>query len=94
LEQANRTLAAKALNAAAGKIDKASFYQLIYGAAIMTDKARLLAGEPTEIHATLDLNTVVALDKLAGMLAQSLIDDPNTIDITPTQDGSGNQGGK
>jgi hypothetical protein len=94
LEQANRTLAAKALNAAEGKIDKASFYQLVYGAAIMTDKARLLAGEPTEIHATLDLNTVVALDKLAGMLAQSLIDDPNTIDITPTQDGSGNQGGK
>jgi hypothetical protein len=33
-------------------------------------------------------------DKVAGMLAQSLIDDPNTIDITPTQDGSGNQGGK
>jgi len=94
LEQANRTLAAKALNAAEGKIDKASFYQLVYGAAIMTDKARLLPGEPTEIHATLDLNTVVALDKLAGMLAQSLIDDPNTIDITPTQDGSGNQGGK
>jgi hypothetical protein len=94
LEQANRTLAAKALNATEGKLDKASFYQLVYGAAIMTDKARLLAGEPTEIHATLDLNTVVALDKLAGMLAQSLIDDPNTIDITPTQDGSGNQGGK
>ena len=47
------------------KIDKASFYQLVYGAAIMTDKARLLAGEPTEIHATLDLNTVVALDRLS-----------------------------
>ncbi len=92
LEQANRTLAAKALNAAEGKIDKASFYQLVYGAAIMTDKARLLAGEPTEIHANLNLTAVTTLDKLAALLGQSLIDDGKTIDVTPAQDGSGNQG--
>jgi len=35
LEQTNRTLAAKALNAAKDKIDKASFYQLVFGAANM-----------------------------------------------------------
>jgi hypothetical protein len=50
----------------------------------MTDKARLLAGEPTEIHATLNINTIVAMDKLAGMLSQRLVDE-QTIDITPTQ---------
>jgi hypothetical protein len=85
LEQANRTLAAKALNAAEGKIDKASFYQLVYGAAIMTDKARLLAGEPTEIHANLNLTAVTSLDKLAAMFSQRLVEEQKTIDITPSQ---------
>jgi hypothetical protein len=46
LEQANRTLAKKSLEMAEGKMDKASYSQLVFGAA-MTDKARLLAGEPT-----------------------------------------------
>ena len=50
----------------------------------MTDKARLLAAEPTEIHANLNIQAVASLDKLAAMLAQSLIDRQNTIDITPT----------
>jgi hypothetical protein len=84
LEQANRTLAAKALNAAEDKIDKASFYQLVFGAAIMMDKDRLLAGEPTDIHANLNIHAVTILDKLAAMLGQSLIGDQKTIDITPT----------
>jgi len=73
-------------------MDSASYAQLVCGAAIMTDKARLLAGEPTEIHANLNLHAVAMLDKLASMLGQSLIDEQKTIDITPTQDGSGNQG--
>ena len=84
LEQANRTLAKKSLEMAEGKMDKASYSQLVFGAAIMTDKASLLAGEPTEIHATLNLNTVMAMDKLAGMLSQRLVDE-QTIDITPSQ---------
>ena len=84
LEQANRTLAKKSLEMAEGKMDKASYSQLVFDAAIMTDKARLLAGEPTEIHATLNINTIVAMDKLAGMLSQRLVDE-QTIDITPTQ---------
>jgi predicted transcriptional regulator len=84
LEQANRTLAKKSLEMAEGKMDKASYSQLVFGAAIMTDKARLLAGEPTEIHANLNYHAVASLDKLAALLGQSLVDDPNTIDITPT----------
>jgi hypothetical protein len=84
LEQANRTLARKSLEKAEGKMDNASYAQLVFGAAIMTDKARLLAGEPTEIHATLNLTAVTTLDKLAAMLGQSLIDRSDTIDITPT----------
>ena len=48
LEQVNRTMAAEALIKAYGKMDQASFYQLVYGAAIMTDKARLMAGESTQ----------------------------------------------
>jgi hypothetical protein len=72
LKQANRTLAAKALDAAEGKIDGASFYQLVYGAAIMTDKARLLAGESTqniEVHTKLQVD---GLDKLAELLSKSI----------------------
>jgi hypothetical protein len=51
----------------------------------MTDKARLLAGEPTEIHANLNLTAVTTLDKLAAMFSQRLVDEQETIDITPTQ---------
>jgi hypothetical protein len=50
------------------QIDKASFYQLVFGAAIMMDKVRLLAGEPTEIHASLNIHAVTTLDKLAAIL--------------------------
>jgi hypothetical protein len=84
LEQANRTLAKKSLEKAEGKMDNASYAQLVFGAAIMTDKARLLAGEPTEIHVNLNRTAVTSLDKLAAMLSHSLIDE-NTIDITPTR---------
>jgi len=51
----------------------------------MMDKARLLAGEPTEIHANLNLTAVTTLDKLAAMFSQRLVDEQETIDITPTQ---------
>jgi transposase len=50
LEQVNRTMAAEALKKACGKMDQASFYQLVYGAAIMTDQARLLAGGINSEH--------------------------------------------
>jgi hypothetical protein len=84
LEQANRTLAKKSLEKAEGKMDNASYAQLVFGAAIMTDKARLLAGEPTEIHASVNIHAVAGLDKLAAMLGHALVDEEKTIDITPT----------
>jgi predicted transcriptional regulator len=48
LEQVYRTMAAEALKKAYGKMNKASYYQLICSAGIMTDKSRLLAGESTQ----------------------------------------------
>ena len=90
LEQVNRTMAAEALIKAYGKMDQASFYQLVYGAAIMTDKARLLAGESTqnvEVHTYAE---VQALDKLCEFLGRRLIEDKQTdsekpaIDVTPS----------
>jgi hypothetical protein len=74
LEQANRTLAKKSLEMAEGKMNKASYAQLVFGAAIMTDKARLLAGEPTQIVETINVKVVAGLDKLAAMLSQSLVE--------------------
>ena len=50
----------------------------------MTDKARLLAGEPTEIHANLNLTAVTTLDKLAAMFSARLVEEQQSIDITPT----------
>jgi 5'-3' exonuclease len=86
LEQANRTLAKKSLEMAEQKIDKASYSQLVFGAAIMTDKARLLAGEPTQINATVNIHTVEKMDKLRAMLNQALLPEQNSIDVTPCQD--------
>jgi hypothetical protein len=86
LEQANRTLAKKSLEMAESKMDRASYSQLVFGAAIMTDKARLLAGEPTEIHASVNYHAIFNLDKLAAMLSQALIEKHNAIDVTPSGD--------
>ena len=83
LEQVNRTMAAEALIKAYGKMDQASFYQLVFGAAIMTDKARLLAGETTqniEVHPKAEIQ---GLDKLCDMLSQSLLHpDKSAINVT------------
>jgi hypothetical protein len=83
LEQANRTLAKKSLEMAETKMEKASYSQLVFGAAIMTDKARLLAGEPTQITASVNIHTVATLDKLAAILAQALIESK---DVTPSNE--------
>ena len=74
LEQANRSLAARALETAEGKIDQASFSQLTFAAAIMTDKARLLSGESTQnisFHTELEVR---GLDQLAEALSQALLE--------------------
>src|SRR5688572_31551287 len=68
LEQAARTLAAKAFTHAEATLDKASFYQAVVGGSILIDKARLLAGEATsnvEVHNKIDIS---GLDKLAAAL--------------------------
>jgi hypothetical protein len=73
LEQAARTLAAKAFTHAEATLDKASFYQAVVGGSILIDKARLLAGEATqniEVHTKHDVS---GLDKLASALGQALI---------------------
>ena len=84
LEQVNRTMAAEALVKAYGKMKHASFYQLVVGASIMTDKARLLAGESTqniEVHTKLE---IAGLDKLSDMLSQRLLStEKPAIDVTP-----------
>jgi hypothetical protein len=78
LEQAARSMAAKAMERAEGKIDEAGFYHLTLGAGIMIDKARLLAGESTE-NIALQINdrrAVESLEALAAALSQSLITRP------------------
>ena len=85
LEQANRTLAKKSLEMAETKIDRASYSQLVFGAAIMTDKARLLAGESTQNIAHSVQIDAASIDGLCSMLGQSLIE-RRTIDVTPREE--------
>jgi hypothetical protein len=73
LEQVYRTMAAKALEEASGKMSKASYYQLVCSAGIMTDKSRLLAGESTQNVSLHTTQEIAGLDKLCEMLNQSLI---------------------
>lgn len=72
LEALARKMAADSWVKAAEKIDKASYYQLVMGGAIMLDKARLLAGESTENVAHLHRHEVAGLDDLAVKLADVL----------------------
>jgi hypothetical protein len=85
LEAASRIVAARALIQVEKKIENASAYQAagIYG--LLRTHERLDAGEPTQIAAFVGTQAVATLDKLAAMLAQSLIDRQETIDITPSQ---------
>jgi hypothetical protein len=73
LEQAARTLAAKAFSHAESVMEKASFYQAVVGGSILIDKARLLAGEATQNIAIHAKHEVEGLDALAGILGQTLL---------------------
>jgi len=73
LEQAARSIAAKAMAKAEGKIDEAGFYHLTLGAGIMIDKARLLAGESTENIAIQSRNDIIGLEALATALSEVLL---------------------
>jgi hypothetical protein len=77
---------------ASQNLHKASYSQAIVGSAILIDKTRLLAGEPTEITASIELHAVGSLDKLANLLSQSLVGEGSMgapmgapVDITPTK---------
>src|ERR1043166_1853490 len=85
LQHAMTELTKDALSQASKSIDKASFLQAVTGAGILIDKTRLLAGEPTSISASLTVQAVASLDKLAALLGQSLVDDSKTIDVLPDQ---------
>jgi hypothetical protein len=81
LEAASRVVAAKALVQVEKKIESASAYQAagIYG--LLRTHERLDAGEPTQITAAVNIHAITAMDKLAAMLAQSLLDDDKSIDV-------------
>lgn len=93
LEQTYRTMAAESLITAWNKMDEASFAQLIFASGIMTDKARLLAGESTQnisVHETVEL---AGIDELCGKLSQALLTKaPESKIDNGGDEGSGNQG--
>lgn len=77
-------MAAKALVQVEKKIENASAYQAAGIYSLLRTHERLDAGEPTSITASINIQAVTSLDKLAAMLGQSLVDEEKTIDITPT----------
>ena len=68
------------------KLEKASYYQLIVGSSIATEKANLLAGLPTEITASVNVHIEAKVDGLVEALGQALLlkqAEPPAIDVTP-----------
>jgi predicted transcriptional regulator len=93
LEQVYRTMTAEALKKAYGKMSKASYYQLVCSAGIMTDKYRLLAGESTQNIEVHNKHEIEGLDKLSELLSQRLLStEKPAIDVTPVpQDSTPNK---
>src|SRR5262245_25651473 len=83
-EQAARSLASKSFIHAETQLPKASYYQAVIGGSVLLDKARLLAGEPTEIHATLDVPELARVKALAASLAKYVVEQSQAIEVTPT----------
>ena len=81
LEAGYRASAAKFLDRSLeeAKLEKASTYQLVIASSIALDKSQLLAGEPTEITASINLHAIQGLDRLAAMLSQSLLPQPDDV---------------
>ena len=61
------------------KLEKASTYQLVIASSIALDKSQLLAGEPTEITATVNLHAIEGLDRLATLLSRTLLPTSNNV---------------
>ena len=90
LEASYRTSAAKFLERSMeeAKLEKASTYQLVIASSIALDKSQLLAGEPTEITASVNIHAIQGLDRLASILSQALMPASNdvpheTIEVEP-----------
>ena len=88
LEASYRTIAASSLMHAMTpeKIAKASYYQLIVGSSIATDKAQLLAGLPTEISMSNQVTEFRAIDQLAEALARSLVSKKDDVIEIPKEE--------
>jgi len=69
------------------KLAKASYYQLMVGSSIATEKANLLAGDPTSIIETQSTAGAATLDDLIGALSEIAqarqAQKAQEIDITP-----------
>ena len=55
------------------KLEKASYYQLMVGSSIATEKANLLAGLPTEIVASVNVQVEGKIDDLVAVLGAALL---------------------
>ena len=85
MQAASTKLAQKALQQVEDKLDKASASQAAIIYAIMRDKERLDAGEPTEIAVTYTRHEVSGLDALAQALSTALMQKQAEIDVTPSE---------
>lgn len=81
-EHAMTQLTKKLLVRAEAGIENCSTYQAVGSAGLLFDKIRLLQGEPTSITASLTIQAVTSMDKLASMLGQSLVE---PTDVSPNQ---------
>lgn len=80
-QSASFELARKSLIQAEAKLENASYMQAVTGYAILRDKERLDAGEPTEIIGHIqDRRSVESLEALAEALGQALIARNSPID--------------
>ena len=85
MQAASTKLAQKALQQVEDKLDKASASQAAIIYAIMRDKERLDAGEPTEITVSYTRHEVSGLDVLAQALSTALLQKQAEIDVTPSE---------
>jgi hypothetical protein len=87
IEALARKMAADSFVKAESKMSDASYYQLVVGGSILLDKARLLAGEPTQITEVVNTGN---LELLAAKLSEAVQlrtqAKAEEIDITPGAD--------
>ena len=87
-------LAKKSFIHAEEKLPDASYAQGVFGGAILVDKARLLAGEATEIHEVITREKLESLEDLNEKLQKAVahrILAAKVIEVKPTGNGSPNQ---